>query len=172
MFLLGSLTFAVLAWLLQTDPALAQWDLRVARTFRDIQSGAPWQWMEQVLFGVFVGREVAVLAAPSVFADLASASVGGIAAAVDLLAGGPATAQAAALPVPPLAKPQVIAAPISAFTVAGGPNARDVALQSLVGGGPADAVNWLTEVLGKQRSANKRQSLIDSVDQVLARYAQ
>lgn len=59
--LVGGLVFAVLAYLLRTNESLVHWDLTVARTFRAAQSNAPWEWMENILFGVFLGKEVAIL---------------------------------------------------------------------------------------------------------------
>ena len=61
MFLLGSLTFVILAYQLQANDALAQWDMTVAKTFRAVQVNAPWEWMENILFGVFLGKEVAIV---------------------------------------------------------------------------------------------------------------
>lgn len=61
MFLFGSLLFSALAYALKTNEALSQWDLSLAKTFRDAQINAPWSWMEDILFGVFLGREVVVL---------------------------------------------------------------------------------------------------------------
>lgn len=61
MFVFGSLAFAVLAYQLQTNDALAQWDMNVAKTFRAMQVNAPWEWMEQMLLGVFLGRQVVVM---------------------------------------------------------------------------------------------------------------
>jgi undecaprenyl-diphosphatase len=61
MFLAGGLIVALLAYLLGTNDAFLQWDQAVAKTFRSIQSNAPWTWMENMLFGTFLGREVAVI---------------------------------------------------------------------------------------------------------------
>ena len=61
MFLTGGLLFGLLAYLLRTNEALLQWDMNVAKTFREAQVNAPWPWMEDVLFGCFLGKEVALL---------------------------------------------------------------------------------------------------------------
>jgi undecaprenyl-diphosphatase len=61
MFLAGSLTFGVLAYLLRTNEALPQWDMTVASTFRAVQTNAPWSLMENLLFGIFLGKEVVIL---------------------------------------------------------------------------------------------------------------
>ena len=61
MFLVGCLVVLLLAYLLQTNDAFLQWGRAVAKTFRTIQINAPWSWMENILFGVFLGKEVVVL---------------------------------------------------------------------------------------------------------------
>ncbi len=61
MFLLGGLTFAILAYQLKTNPALLRWDLTIAKTFRAAQINAPWSLMENILFGCFVGKELVIL---------------------------------------------------------------------------------------------------------------
>ena len=61
MFLLGSLAFGILAYLLKTSEALLQWDLGIARTFRAAQQDAPWRLMENILFGCFLGKEMVIL---------------------------------------------------------------------------------------------------------------
>ncbi|HEX9386164.1 MAG TPA: phosphatase PAP2 family protein [Anaerolineales bacterium] len=61
MFLFGSLTFGVLAYLLRTNEAFLQWDLTVAQTFRAAQTNAPWRLMENILFGCFIGKEVVIV---------------------------------------------------------------------------------------------------------------
>jgi undecaprenyl-diphosphatase len=61
MFLAGSLTFGLLAYQLRTNEGLLQWDLTIAKTFRDVQTNAPWSLMENLLFGCFVGKEVVIL---------------------------------------------------------------------------------------------------------------
>jgi len=61
MFLAGSLTFGILAYLLSTDKALLQWDMTVASMFRAAQTNAPWSLMENILFGIFLGKEVVIL---------------------------------------------------------------------------------------------------------------
>jgi undecaprenyl-diphosphatase len=60
MFLVGFLVVLLLAHL-QTNEAFLQWDRAVAKTFRTIQINAPWNWMENMLFGVFLGKEVVAL---------------------------------------------------------------------------------------------------------------
>jgi membrane-associated phospholipid phosphatase len=61
MFLAGSLTLGVLAYLLRTNEALLQWDMTVASAFRAAQTNAPWSLMENILFGIFLGKEVVIL---------------------------------------------------------------------------------------------------------------
>jgi undecaprenyl-diphosphatase len=61
MFLIGSLTFVILAYMLKTNQALLRWDMGVAKTFRAAQINAPWSLMENILFGIFVGKEVVIL---------------------------------------------------------------------------------------------------------------
>ena len=61
MFLVGSLTFGVLAYQLKTNEVLLQWDMTTAKTFRAMQTNAPWSLMENLLFGCFVGKEVVIL---------------------------------------------------------------------------------------------------------------
>jgi undecaprenyl-diphosphatase len=61
MFLVGGLTFGILAYLLRTNEALLQWDIGVAKTFRATQTNAPWRLMENILFGCFVGKEIVVM---------------------------------------------------------------------------------------------------------------
>ena len=61
MFLIGSLTFGLLAYQLKTNDALIQWDMTVAKTFRTTQINTPWTWMENVLMGCFVGKEAAAV---------------------------------------------------------------------------------------------------------------
>jgi undecaprenyl-diphosphatase len=61
MFLLGSLTFGVLAYNLRTNEAFLQWDMTIAKTFRAAQTNAPWSLMENILFGCFVGKEVVIV---------------------------------------------------------------------------------------------------------------
>src|SRR5215216_1471596 len=60
MFLFGSLIFAVLAFHLRTNEASLQWDLTIAKAFRSAQINAPWSLMENMLFGIFVGKEVVI----------------------------------------------------------------------------------------------------------------
>src|SRR4029079_12606193 len=61
LFLLGSLTFGVLAYYVRSNAAILQWDMSIAKTFRDAQINAPWSLMENMLFGCFVGKEVVIL---------------------------------------------------------------------------------------------------------------
>jgi membrane-associated phospholipid phosphatase len=61
MFLVGSLTFAVLAYHVNSSQVLLQWDMTIAKTFRAAQSNAPWSLMENILFGCFLGKEVVIL---------------------------------------------------------------------------------------------------------------
>jgi membrane-associated phospholipid phosphatase len=61
MFLFGGIIFGVLAYNLKTNEAFLQWDMTIAKTFRDAQINAPWSWMENILFGCFVGKEVVIL---------------------------------------------------------------------------------------------------------------
>lgn len=61
MFLVGSLTFAVLAYHVRSNQSLLQWDMTIAKTFRAAQSNAPWSLMENILFGCFLGKEVVFL---------------------------------------------------------------------------------------------------------------
>ncbi|MGE5461884.1 MAG: phosphatase PAP2 family protein [Syntrophothermus sp.] len=61
MFLLGSLAAGVLAYQVQTSETFLHWDMAVARMFRAMQINAPWSWMENILFGYFLGKEVVVL---------------------------------------------------------------------------------------------------------------
>ncbi len=61
MFLFGSLTFGVLAYNVGTNGAFLQWDMTVAKTFRAAQTNAPWSLMENILFGIFVGKELVIL---------------------------------------------------------------------------------------------------------------
>jgi len=61
LFLSGGLIFGLLAYNLGANPSLSQWDMAVASTFRAAQVKAPWPWMEDLLFGLFIGKEVAVL---------------------------------------------------------------------------------------------------------------
>ncbi len=60
-FLAGGLTLVVLAYLLRANDALSQWDMTVAKTFRTAQVNAPWTLMEDILFGLFLGKQVVVL---------------------------------------------------------------------------------------------------------------
>ena len=62
MFLFGSLLFGALAYSLKTNEALSQWDMSLAKIFREVQINAPWSLMEDLLFGIFLGREVVALA--------------------------------------------------------------------------------------------------------------
>lgn len=61
MFLAGGLIVVLLAYLLRTNEAILQWDMAVARTFRTLQINAPWNWMENMLYGVFLGKEVVAI---------------------------------------------------------------------------------------------------------------
>lgn len=61
MFLLGSLTFAIVSYQVRTNQAFVQWDMPIAKTFRAAQINAPWSLMENILFGCFVGKEVVIL---------------------------------------------------------------------------------------------------------------
>ena len=61
MFIAGSLTFGVLAYLLRTNEFLLQWDMTIAKMFRAVQTNAPWSLMENILFGCFLGKEVVIL---------------------------------------------------------------------------------------------------------------
>jgi len=61
LFIAGSLAFGVLAYLLNANESLLQWDTTVAKTFRAIQTNAPWPLMEDMLFGCFLGKEVAIM---------------------------------------------------------------------------------------------------------------
>jgi len=61
MFLVGSLTFGLLAYHLRTNEAFLQWDMTLAKTFRAAQTNAPWRLMENILFGCFLGKEVVVV---------------------------------------------------------------------------------------------------------------
>ena len=61
LFLVGSLTFAVLAYNVRTNTVVLQWDMTIAKSFRDAQINAPWSWMENILFGCFVGKEVVII---------------------------------------------------------------------------------------------------------------
>ena len=61
MFLFGSLTFGVLAYLLRTNEAFVQWDMGIAKAFRAAQENAPWRLMENILFGCFLGKEMVIL---------------------------------------------------------------------------------------------------------------
>ena len=60
-FLLGSLTFGILAYQLKSNGSLIQWDMTVAKTFRAMQEKAPWPLMEDMLLGCFLGKEVVIL---------------------------------------------------------------------------------------------------------------
>lgn len=61
MLLAGGITFGILAYQLRTNEALLQWDMTIGKTFRDVQTNAPWSLMENLLFGCFVGKEVVIL---------------------------------------------------------------------------------------------------------------
>jgi undecaprenyl-diphosphatase len=61
MFLVGGLLFGVLAYQIGVNKSLLQWDMAVAKTFRAAQIDAPWSWMENILFGLFVGKELVVV---------------------------------------------------------------------------------------------------------------
>lgn len=61
MFLFGSLTFGVLAYLLRTSEVLLQWDMTMAKIFRAAQTDTPWSLMEDILFGIFLGKQVVIL---------------------------------------------------------------------------------------------------------------
>src|SRR5512138_2738747 len=61
MVLVGGLTFGALAYLLKSSDALLAWDMTVAKMFRAAQVNAPWNVMENVLFGIYVGRQVVIL---------------------------------------------------------------------------------------------------------------
>jgi undecaprenyl-diphosphatase len=57
MFIIGSLIAGALAYELKTNEGLLQWDATIAKAFRDTQINAPWNWMEDLLFGIFLGKE-------------------------------------------------------------------------------------------------------------------
>ena len=61
LFLAGSLIFGALAYSLLTHDGMLAWDLNVAKTFRAAQINSPWNLMENMLFGIFLGKEVAFL---------------------------------------------------------------------------------------------------------------
>src|SRR6266496_3269639 len=61
MFLFGSLLFSILAYSLKTNVPFLAWDMTTARTFREAQIHAPWSLMENVLFGISIGKEVVFL---------------------------------------------------------------------------------------------------------------
>lgn len=61
MILFGSLLFGALAYALKTNEPLSQWDMSLAKTFHEVQINAPWNLMEDLLFGIFLGKEVVVL---------------------------------------------------------------------------------------------------------------
>src|SRR5215208_1403637 len=61
LLLLGGVTFFLLAYQVRTNPALLQWDLTTAKTFRTLQIKAPWSLMENLLFGCFLGKETVIL---------------------------------------------------------------------------------------------------------------
>jgi membrane-associated phospholipid phosphatase len=63
MFLFGGLIFGVLMSQLKTNEALLAWDMTIAKMFRDAQINAPWSLMEDILFGIFLGKEVVLLIA-------------------------------------------------------------------------------------------------------------
>lgn len=63
MFLVGSLLFGILAYQLNSNASLVQWDMTIARTFRAAQTSAPWPLMENLLFGYFLGKEVVIMIA-------------------------------------------------------------------------------------------------------------
>lgn len=61
LFVVGSLIFGMLAYALHANDALLQWDQTVAKMFRETQVNAPWSLMEDLLFGIFLGKEVVAL---------------------------------------------------------------------------------------------------------------
>src|SRR5512141_605387 len=60
MFLFGSLIFGVLAYSLKTNEAFAQWDMGIATAFHAAQPNVPWTFMENLLFGFFLGKEMVI----------------------------------------------------------------------------------------------------------------
>ncbi|MFT3894680.1 MAG: hypothetical protein QM730_23875 [Anaerolineales bacterium] len=63
MFLVGSFIFGIVAYNLGVNESLAQWDMTIAKLFRTIQKDARWNWMENLLFGCFIGKELVVVIA-------------------------------------------------------------------------------------------------------------
>jgi len=61
MFLLGSITFGALAYNVETNAALRQWDLATAQMFHVAAQNIPSALVEYVIFGFFLGREIVVL---------------------------------------------------------------------------------------------------------------
>jgi undecaprenyl-diphosphatase len=61
MFLVGSLLFGAIAYEIQTNPALLQWDTATAQALHFRALNIPPPLMEYVVFGFFVGREMLVI---------------------------------------------------------------------------------------------------------------
>jgi undecaprenyl-diphosphatase len=61
MFLAGMLIFGALAYTLNTNPSLTQWDLRAAQWFHVQLDKIPSSLVEYLIFGFFLGREIIVV---------------------------------------------------------------------------------------------------------------
>ena len=61
MFLLGTLTFGVLAYLVTIKSPLLQWDMTIAKTWRADALHVPGSLVEYILFGFFLGKEMVAL---------------------------------------------------------------------------------------------------------------
>src|SRR6266498_544040 len=61
MFLVGSLAFGALAYEVKTNIALLQWDTATAQAFHTALQNIPSPFVEYLIFGFFLGREIIVV---------------------------------------------------------------------------------------------------------------
>ncbi len=61
MFLVGSLAFGALAYEVKTNAALLQWDTTTAQAFHTALQNIPSPFVEYLIFGFFLGREIIVV---------------------------------------------------------------------------------------------------------------
>jgi undecaprenyl-diphosphatase len=60
LFLFGTLIFGALAYSLKTNKAFVQWDMGIATAFHVAEPNVPWPYMENLLFGFFLGKEMVI----------------------------------------------------------------------------------------------------------------
>src|SRR5215208_6333370 len=63
MFVFGTLVFGAIAYALNANPAVTQWDIDTARRLHAIALTIPSALAEYLVFGFFVGREFIVILA-------------------------------------------------------------------------------------------------------------